>query len=613
MSDMHEIPIYGPIGEFGVTAEKVREMIQAGRGKRLLVKVSSPGGSVIEGSAIYSMLRDSDVDVMIEGGAWSIASLIAMAGRKISISDAGSIMIHDVWGMTVGNAEDHLKNAEALDKLSQTIAGVIAKRTGKSEDEIRELMKEETWFTPQEAKDFGLVDEIVPVSRQQASQLKAMQVRWGNEMRFRNFAAFAAKLEPEKKEDNMEKTTGQAPPTPAAGSPPPAEAKLLEVQAGKQEQQDDIRETLRQLVKESLREAVAESFRDSAAGRPQYYGPVPLQIENAGRVRARDETLDSLLAGKTRAQRIDFLKREWDHLKQAFPLFNPQGANVDATSPSGALTPTLVSDVVITVLQNRLAPLRAFARRLREGRLGRNSVVVPVYSAHGTSVSNPTNFEDASSAAATITNYTVTPAHRVTYMHMTNAELQNGWNLAWLAEGKAREFADSIMGSIVSLLNVTNFPSPYLKPYTNFTAADMKALWAAISKAPEKYAILHHEYYKVLLPDNLMSFDITETNTIPGWDGVFVQTLWTGAGTDILGVVLNPQGIVIAAGLPIELPNAPNTPATSIGEIEDLGMQIQFSTWFSPATRTVWQTIEAMFGAAKGDASAVKLIKNNTT
>jgi hypothetical protein len=141
----------------------------------------------------------------------------------------------------------------------------------------------------------------------------------------------------------------------------------------------------------------------------------------------------------------------------------------------------------------------------------------------------------------------------------------------------------------------------------------MKALWAAINKADRKYAILHPEYYKILLPDNLMSFNPLDTGNIPGWDGVFAQTYWTGAGTDILGVVLNPQASVVAAGLPLEPPAAPNRPVGSTATIEKIGMQVDMYTWFSPATRTVWQTIECMFGAAKGDATAAKLLKNNTT
>jgi ATP-dependent Clp endopeptidase proteolytic subunit ClpP len=609
---MAEITIYGPIGEdmFGgfTSAELKKQLEVIPKNEPLTVRLSSPGGSVREGATIYTMLAERQPTVVIDGAAWSIASLIAMAGKTIRMSQAASIMIHDAWGMTVGNAEDHLRNAEALDKLSETIASVIARRTGKQQNEIRDMMKAETWFTADEAEDFGLVDEVYDPGETQAAASLKTQYAWGS-VYSKGFADFAKarlvwNINKERKEEEtmsenatktVEPTAGQSPPAPAtaqAAAEKPREVPVV-----------DIRDQLKELFAQALREAVTAVKQE----------PVATALDRRPSISVRTETLDDLLRDKSPKDRVEFLKREWNHLRQAFPLFDPMAANTDATSPAGALTPALVSSVVITVLQNRLAPLEAFARNVMAGRIGRNAVQVPVYSGNGTSQENPTNFEDAAAAAATITNYAVTPVHIVTYMHMTNAELQNGWQLAWLAEGKASEFADKVMNKITSLLNVTNFPSPYLKPYANFTANDMKALWAAINKADRKYAILHPEYYKILLPDNLMSFNPLDTGNIPGWDGVFAQTYWTGAGTDILGVVLNPQAIVVAAGLPLEPPAAPNRPVGSTATVEKIGMQVDMYTWFSPATRTVWQTIECMFGAAKGDATAAKLLKNNTT
>ena len=76
-------------------------------------------------------------------------------------------MIHDPWGVTIGNARDHYESGEMLDRFGGEIATIYSRRTeakgGLSKSELLEAMAAETWFTAAEAKEAGFVDSIVDV------------------------------------------------------------------------------------------------------------------------------------------------------------------------------------------------------------------------------------------------------------------------------------------------------------------------------------------------------------------------------------------------------------------------------------------------------------------
>jgi ATP-dependent protease ClpP protease subunit len=156
--------IYDEIGYWGDTAKALVEDLKGVSGDSLEVHLNSPGGDIFDGLAIYQALKDhsASITVHIDGLAASIASVIAMAGDRIVMSPKASMMIHDGWTMAVGNAAELRKTAELLDKQSGIIASVYADRSvlGFGVDHFRALMREETWFTAQEALDAGLVDEV---------------------------------------------------------------------------------------------------------------------------------------------------------------------------------------------------------------------------------------------------------------------------------------------------------------------------------------------------------------------------------------------------------------------------------------------------------------------
>jgi len=154
--------LYDEIGYWGVSAQQFVKDLDAVKSKTLHLRINSPGGSVFDGTSMYNALRQhpASVIVHIDGLAASIASIIALAGNEIRMSENAFFMIHEPWSMVVGSSEDMRKEAELLDKVRGMIAATYMKKSGKEEKEILELMADETWMTSEEAVAMGFVDAV---------------------------------------------------------------------------------------------------------------------------------------------------------------------------------------------------------------------------------------------------------------------------------------------------------------------------------------------------------------------------------------------------------------------------------------------------------------------
>lgn len=126
------------------------------------VLINSPGGSVMDGNAIYNTLKASGktINVKVLGVAASIASVIAMAGDTIEMPANSMMMIHNASGGGWGTADELRDTADVLDKIDGQIVSTYANRTGKPEDEIRALMKAETYMTAAEAVELGFATAV---------------------------------------------------------------------------------------------------------------------------------------------------------------------------------------------------------------------------------------------------------------------------------------------------------------------------------------------------------------------------------------------------------------------------------------------------------------------
>lgn len=163
-----ELRIDGVIGgdwltEDPITAKRFAKDLKAiGKNKALDIYINSPGGSVMDGQAIYSQLKrhKASKTVHIDGIAASIASVIAMAGDEVVMPNNALIMIHRASGSTWGNASDMRKTADDLDRVDGTIIAAYQAKTGRDPEELIELMDDETWMTAQEAVALGFADRI---------------------------------------------------------------------------------------------------------------------------------------------------------------------------------------------------------------------------------------------------------------------------------------------------------------------------------------------------------------------------------------------------------------------------------------------------------------------
>ena len=158
-----QLLIYDEISWFGITAEQLVSELAQITGD-LEVHINSPGGDTFDGIAIMNALRQhqGQVTVMVDGLAASAASVIAMAAApgRLIMNPGSMMMIHNAWGMSIGNASDMRQMADLLDQVSGNIADIYAARGGGTAADWQASMNAETWYKAQEAVDAGLADKI---------------------------------------------------------------------------------------------------------------------------------------------------------------------------------------------------------------------------------------------------------------------------------------------------------------------------------------------------------------------------------------------------------------------------------------------------------------------
>lgn len=167
--DDASISIYDVIGEDlwsgeGITAKRIAGALRSVGSKDVTVNINSPGGDFFEGIAIYSLLKEHPhkVTVRVMGLAASAASVIAMAGDEIQISEIGFVMLHNAWAVALGNRHDMRGAADTLEPFDDAMAGLYASRAGVEKAEAAGWMDAETWFNGQQAVEAGIADGFLP-------------------------------------------------------------------------------------------------------------------------------------------------------------------------------------------------------------------------------------------------------------------------------------------------------------------------------------------------------------------------------------------------------------------------------------------------------------------
>jgi ATP-dependent protease ClpP protease subunit len=157
-----ELSLYDEIGAFGVGAKEFIAELKAHKGQHIHLRINSPGGEIVEGSAIYNALtrHEGGLTVHIDALAASMASVIAMSGNPVLMADNALLMIHNPWTIAAGESEDLRKQADLLDTMKSNLVRAYQKKSGMEEKAIAKLMDEETWLDAVEAVALGFVDAI---------------------------------------------------------------------------------------------------------------------------------------------------------------------------------------------------------------------------------------------------------------------------------------------------------------------------------------------------------------------------------------------------------------------------------------------------------------------
>jgi ATP-dependent protease ClpP protease subunit len=159
-ADVYLFDVIG--GWMGATAEDFVTDVASLDVDQLVIHLNSPGGDAAEGVAIANVLRahKAHVIVRVDGMAASAASVIAMAGDEVVMGIGATLMIHDAWGICVGNAADMDITLRGLDSMSNALASTYASKAGGTVEEWRAVMKAETWYSAEEAVAAGLADRV---------------------------------------------------------------------------------------------------------------------------------------------------------------------------------------------------------------------------------------------------------------------------------------------------------------------------------------------------------------------------------------------------------------------------------------------------------------------
>ena len=168
-SDVVQMDMFGVVGgsfwsDGGITKESFAKMLKdiPKNTSRVDLRLSSPGGDVFEGRAIANMMQDSKFafDINIIAEACSIASIIAMAGDTVHMSEGSVMLVHRCYTMAMGNSQEMKKLAADLERIDQEMVATYQRKTKMSEEDIINLMDENRYMNSKEAKKLGFVDSI---------------------------------------------------------------------------------------------------------------------------------------------------------------------------------------------------------------------------------------------------------------------------------------------------------------------------------------------------------------------------------------------------------------------------------------------------------------------
>lgn len=151
--------IYDWLGWQSTCPAKLERALKEADGDDIVLEVNSPGGYCDYGFEMYTMLKEypGNIEAHIICAA-SAMTVVCCAADKCLISDAGMYMVHNTHGGGDGDYRDILNIAECLEEYNESAINVYVRKTGKSREELKNIMDHTTWMSPRKAIEEGFVD-----------------------------------------------------------------------------------------------------------------------------------------------------------------------------------------------------------------------------------------------------------------------------------------------------------------------------------------------------------------------------------------------------------------------------------------------------------------------
>jgi ATP-dependent Clp endopeptidase proteolytic subunit ClpP len=653
-SDPVEFLIYEQIGQSwwdgsGVAAKEFAEQFNAvPAGRKISLRINSPGGAIADGLAIYNTIakRRQDVTAFVDGYSLSAASFLMLAAGKVVAPSNAIVMIHKPQGWVDGDAKAMRQMADILDTHQDSIASIYAQKTGKDSKEINNALDAETWFTGDEAKAFGLVDEVTaattinnsfdlkqfrnvpsalrPANAQQTDtppansatgttisgaenggtgnaqkHTEAPRNQGANERIIMNRDEMIALLKnrgvtvPENATDqwlkdevaklsNSATQQTQAQTQTAANATAPASVITLSTESIT-----------------ALADALRTGTSNSAPGAP------PVNVTPKPSVVVIGDAYDKYKEMKNGAERLTHVTAAWSDIHRAVETRKIRNeGNTIATE----LTTSMLASTVITTLGSKLAALSALFVQVSPDPLKPKAVIeLPIVTDGATTQKNPTDWESGDSV---IDNVSVTVDEYGHSFHLTNAQLQSGTQVAWLVRKNAIKFADYLMGVILTPVTTANFGDAVLVAApAAFGPSDLPAVRAAGKNFTMKNLVLDGDYFSRVIPVTRDMLDVSDGGGQFGFDSIQENNYWPAAVGNVRGFVASPESMAIVLGLPIEPPGFGTAfNSVDVATIPGLNVSVQTASWVKPGTRVQWQAFDVMAGVSKADTTALKLI-----
>ena len=172
MDDIGENPFGG-----GIAAETVKGFLSANQGVEVVARFNSLGGDAFEGLVMHNAIAEhGNVTAIIDGIAFSAASIAAAGANRLVMQEASTFGIHRSWTGAAGNIHALAATIEWLDSVDEHQISIFTARTGRSRDEVVAWLEgtdDGTVFSAAEALAAGFADEVIPIKQRQATEQQA--------------------------------------------------------------------------------------------------------------------------------------------------------------------------------------------------------------------------------------------------------------------------------------------------------------------------------------------------------------------------------------------------------------------------------------------------------